>query len=67
MTNKNEKNLKVLGEKSVKISKEKCKFIINGKQSDIHENIKYDEYDINKNDDILKIFSLKLTFIFKLF
>ena len=53
--NKEENGIKVLGKIFVENNKENFKLLINEKKYDISEYIKYDDYGINKNDDLLII------------
>ena len=58
--NKEKKNIKVLSKEFVKNNNRKCKFIINKKVYDICEYIDYNKYNINKNDDLLKIILVEI-------
>ena len=53
--NKGEDEIKILGKKFVDNNKDKCKLLINKKESDLCEYFKYDKNEISKNDDSLKI------------
>ena len=50
---KNKREIRVLGEEFIINNKGNCKLIINKKEFNICECLKYDEYDINKDDDDL--------------
>ena len=53
--NKEEEEIKILCEDFVEENKGKCKLIINKKEYDLCEKIKYDKYGINKEDDLLTV------------
>ena len=53
--NKEENNIKILGEEFVKNNKGKCMLLINTQEYDLCESIEFCEYGINENDDLLTI------------
>ena len=54
--NRKEESIKVLGSVFVTNNKAKCKLIINEREYDLCEFIKYNEYNINQDDGLLTIF-----------